>query len=63
MLCGIDHVWSSKECMCCACDPSMHIDVPSISYVCYCVFRKLSPHLRVAELDHKGLLSSYCFFV
>ena len=22
MLCWIDHVWSSKECVCCACDPS-----------------------------------------
>ena len=21
-LCWIDHVWSSKECVCCACDPS-----------------------------------------
>ena len=22
MLCWIDHVWSSKECVCCACDPN-----------------------------------------
>ena len=35
------HVWSSKECVCCACDPNKR--------VCVCVFvcRKLSPHLGV----------------
>ena len=26
----IDHVWSSNECVCCACDPSERLDVPSI---------------------------------
>ena len=26
----IDHVWSSKECMCCACDTSERLDAPSI---------------------------------
>ena len=30
VLCCIDCVWSSKEDVCCACDPSMHLDVPSI---------------------------------
>ena len=25
-LCWIDHVWSSKECVCCACDPSVRPD-------------------------------------
>ena len=44
----IDHVWSSKECVCCACDPSKHLDAPSIiCYVCGFVCRKLSPHLGV----------------
>ena len=33
VLCWIDHVWSSKECACCACDPSMHLSVPSICFV------------------------------
>ena len=32
-LCGIDRVWSSKKCVCCACDPSVHLDVPSIGFV------------------------------
>ena len=37
------HVWSSKECVCCACGPSERLDAPSICFVC----RKLSPHLGV----------------
>ena len=47
VLCWIDHIWSSKECACCACDPSVHLGVPSISFVYVCVCRKLSSHLRV----------------
>ena len=34
VLCWIDSVWSSKECACCACDPSVHLCVPSI---CFCM--------------------------
>ena len=30
----IDHVWSSKECVCFACDPSERLDAPSICFVC-----------------------------
>ena len=30
VLCWIDRVWSSKEYACCACDPSVHLSVPSI---------------------------------
>ena len=47
VLCWIERVWSSKECTCCAFDPSVHLSVPSISFVCVFVCRKLSPHLRV----------------
>ena len=43
----IDHVWSSKKCACCACDPSVHLSVPSIGFVYVFVCRKLSPNLRV----------------
>ena len=43
----IDHVWSSIECVCCACGPSERLDSPSICFVCVFVFRKLSPHLGV----------------
>ena len=47
VLCRIDRVWSSKECACCVCDPSVHLSVPSICFVYVLVCRKLSPHLRV----------------
>ena len=36
MLCWIDRVWSSNECVCCACGPSERLDVPSICFVCTC---------------------------
>ena len=26
-------LWSSKECACCVCDPSVHLSVPSIGFV------------------------------
>ena len=41
----IDHVWSSKICVCCACGLSKRLDAPSISFVCVFVCQKLSPHL------------------
>ena len=47
VLCWIDHVWSSKDCVCCACDPSERLSAPSICFVCVFVCRKLSPHLGV----------------
>ena len=62
-LCWIDRVWSSKECACCACDPSVYLSVPNIGFVYVCVCRKLSPHLRVLELDHRCLLYLCCFIV
>ena len=47
VLCWIDHVWYSKECVCCACDPNGRLSAPSICFVCVFVCRKLSPHLGV----------------
>ena len=41
----IEPVWSSIECVCCACGPSERLDAPSICFVCVFVCRKLSPHL------------------
>ena len=46
VLCWIYHVWSSKECVCCACDPNERLSAPSICFVCVFVCRKLSPHLE-----------------
>ena len=34
VLCWIDLLWSSTECACCACDPSVHLSIPSICFVC-----------------------------
>ena len=55
VLCWIGHAWSSNKCAVCACDPSF-------VYVFVC--HKLSPHLRVYELDHMCLLSlcSFCVY-
>ena len=47
VLCWIDHVWPSKECVCCTCSPSEHLDAPSICFVYDFACRKLSPHLGV----------------
>ena len=30
VLCWIDHVWSSKACVCCACDPNERLSALSI---------------------------------
>ena len=36
-----------QKCVGCACDPSVHLSVPSICFVYVFVCRKLSHHLRV----------------
>ena len=41
VLCWIYRVWSSTECACCACDPRVHLSVPSIVFYVF-VCRKLS---------------------
>ena len=42
VLCWIDRVCSSKECVCCACDPSVHVDVTSIGLVYVCMSEVIS---------------------
>ena len=34
VLCWIDRIWSSTKCAYCACDPSVHLSVHSICFVC-----------------------------
>ena len=46
VLCWIDCLWSSKECVCCACDHSVHISACSIGFVYVFVCSKLSPRFR-----------------
>ena len=43
----IDHVWSSIECVCCACGPSERLEGLSICFVCVFLYLKLSPHVVV----------------
>ena len=45
----IDLVWSSKECVCCVCDPNVHLNVPFIDVVCVC-------HIEDWELTGGGSL-------
>ena len=40
----IDRVWSSTECACCACDPSVPLSVPSI---CLFVFLYVGSYLLI----------------
>ena len=40
VFCWVDRVWSSEECACCTCDPSVHLSVSSIGFVCVFVCRK-----------------------
>ena len=42
----IDHVWSSKECVCCACNPSERLDAPSI-ILCLFVFLYVGSYLLI----------------
>ena len=44
-------MYGLQKSVCCASDPNVHLDVSSIGFVCVC--RKLSPHLRVSELDYR----------
>ena len=60
VLCWIYRVWSSKECVCCACDTSVHLDAPFICFVCVCVCRKLSPHLRAGSQVFALLMLLLC---
>ena len=57
VLCWINRVWSSNQCACCACHPSVLLSVSSIGFVYVFVCRKLSPRLRV----HMCLPSLCCF--
>ena len=48
VLCWIDHVWSSKECVCCACDPNERLSAPSI---CLFVFLYVGSYLLIWEFE------------
>ena len=53
VLCWIDHVWSSKECVCCACDPNERLSAPSICFVCvFCMSEVISSFRRLRAGSH-----------
>ena len=53
VLCWIDHVWSSKECVCCACDSSERLGAPSISFVCvFCMSDVISSFRSLRAGSH-----------
>ena len=58
MLCWIDSVWSSKECACCASDPSVRLDAPSICLPkVISSFKSLTAGLQVlVGILHFGML-------
>ena len=62
MFCWIDHVWSSKECVCCACDPSVHISVPSMFCLWFCMSEVISSFksLRAGSQMFALLMLSLC---
>ena len=49
-------LWTSKECVCCACDPKERLRAPSICFVCVCMsevvssFRSLRARSQVYSL-------------
>ena len=62
VLCWIAHVWYSKECACCACDPSVNLIVPSMFLVYFCMSEVISS-LKSLRAGAHVLVSSCCLFV
>ena len=59
VLCWIDHVWSSTECACCACDPSVHL---SVHFICLfmCLYVSSLKSLRAGSQVFALLMLSLC---
>ena len=56
----IEHVWSSKECVCCACDPSECLDAPDICFVCVFVCHNSFRSLRAGSQVFALLMLFLC---
>ena len=56
----IDHVWSSKQCVYCACEPSVRLDAPSIMFS-FCCFLYVVSYLLIKEFESwiTGVCSPY----
>ena len=66
VLCWIDHVWSSNECACCACDPSVHLNRYCL---CFCMsevissFKNLRAGSQVVALPIVVSLCDFAYYV
>ena len=63
VLCWIDHVWSSKECVCCACDPSERLSALSICSVRVFVCRKFESWITGVCSPYVISLSDFAYYV
>ena len=52
VLCWIDRVLSSKECACCACDPSVYLSVHSIGCLRFCMSEVISSFKSLRAGSH-----------
>ena len=59
VLCWIDHVWSSKECVCCACDLNERLSAPSICFVCVFCMSEVISSFRSMRAGSQGVCSLY----
>ena len=62
VICWIDRIWSSKECACCSCDPSVHLSVHSIVVYMFCMSEVISlfKSLRAGSLMFARLMLFLC---
>ena len=69
VLCWIDHVWSSEECVCCACDPNERLSAPLHMFcLCFCMsevvssFRSLRAASQVFCSPYVISLSDFAYY-
>ena len=63
VLCWIDRLWSSKECVCCTCDPSVHLDAPSIRVDLDLDLERDLDHMCLLMFDHVVSLCDIAYYV
>ena len=63
VLCWIDDVWSSKDCVCCVCDTSECLGAPSICFVCVCMSEVISSFKSLRVVSHMFALLMLFLFV
>ena len=56
-------MWSSKECVCCACDPNERLSVTSICFVCVFVCRKFESWITGVCSPYVISLCDFTYYV